>query len=332
MDILVGLWSRDTTTILGENQGTRLYWLKEAVKATQAKRAEQAAQFADAGAIETIFVAPEYLFSAERRNETDARAISDVSRAALKKLLAELSSHYEKMLIVPGTIIYKVDLKQFPIHGAAKKLKTVGVLATAATSEAKNPVFGQVSAQEKNQLIKQGDAVSKLVKNKMYVFFGGEVVASYGKRADMLEAIGDDADQGIFVPGLKASMQAVGGITFAFEICFDHYKGVLKAVMGKTGSVADIQIICSAHVDNTNSNMMVRPGGFVLHASSKHECSGVFYKTNPAPPLAGARPALVKPVPTIKPTGDVKTAGVIDKLGEQLIGGSPLAYYRIRYA
>ena len=330
MAILVGIWSRDTETKLSENLGSRLYLMELALAATQAKCQALSAKHKIDGVIKSIFVAPEYLFSAPRDDPGAARAVSHITRSALKSLLAEKSRKFQHMLIVPGTIIFKMELAEYPILGEAKKVRALKILEVAQAKPKEFPVAeigGVLSTAEKNRLLKEGQA-TQLIKNRAYVFLNGSAVFSYGKKADMVEAIGADSGPsdrpvGVFVPGLKAGLAEIAGIQFGFEICWEHEKGVLKTIASASKVAPDIQIICSAHVDNAKQNMVVRPGGFVIHASSKLENSNVYYKA-PVPQGAGK---FVQPKSYA--ADEQQAQEKVLKFGEETVGGSPLSYYVI---
>jgi hypothetical protein len=85
----------------------------------------------------------------------------------------------------------------------------------------------------------------------------------------------------------------------------------------------DIQIICSAHVDNAKQDMVARPSGFVIHASSKVENSNVYYKA-PVPQGAGK---FVQPQSYA--ANEQQAQEKVPKVGEETVGGSPLSYYVI---
>ncbi len=330
MAICVGIWSRNTETQIGDDMGSRLFLLEQAARATHEKALALASRHSLHANIKSIFVAPEYMFSAERQDPTAARAVSDTTRSALKALLQEMSLQFPGMLLVPGTIIYKIDLQESPLRGAWKKAEALRALDVSLVPKDKKvyPVADlQLSSVEKKRYLAEGQ-VTRLIRNRCYVFKDGSTELVYGKKADMNEAVGSDkgderAPTGIFIPGLKASQKSIGGINFGFEICWEHANGVLKSVVG-TGTKPDIQIICSAFIENQTLNMVVRPGGFVLHASSRQSDSGVFYK-----PMTGQNRQPPRATPPQGLAGG--DAGKIERLGESVVGGSPLTLYLIDY-
>ena len=116
MAILVGIWSRDTETKLSENLGSRLYLMELALAATQAKCQALSAKHKIDGVIKSIFVAPEYLFSAPRDDPGAARAVSHITRSALKSLLAE-KFHGGILLAVEMDFYFGMHLTQMPGNG-----------------------------------------------------------------------------------------------------------------------------------------------------------------------------------------------------------------------
>ncbi len=323
-DIFVGLWARNTETLISDNQGSRLHDLQQAIEATNAGRAAVADRYNFSGPIKSIFVAPEYLFAAEGQSGTSARALSDITRAALKKLLMEVSGRYPGVLIVPGSIIYKQVIKEFPLSYAPKVAKARNTLAEALRQPATNPVDSRISTEEKNRLIREGDLVDKLIKNRMYVLLDGAVRFSYGKHADYQEATGTDTDRGIFIPGAKAGLKSIEGLVFGFEVCFDHQKGVLKQLVG-TSELPHVHIISSARVANNPKHMVTRAGGFTLHASSDIEATTVHYK---APPVTRG---VTKLAEANLPVGNRRVADNVFEVASATVGGSTLKTFVVRF-
>lgn len=123
---------------------------------------------------------------------------------------------------------------------------------------------------------------SFLARNTLYAFYNGDEVGRYHKRADYLEVFPSESDGGyvIFEPGAPGDGHpnrfAVKQIRFGVEICKDHAAGYLSQL---GGDVPDLHVVVSAAVRLETGHVFVRPGSFLVHASSDPECSGVWQNT-----------------------------------------------------
>jgi hypothetical protein len=292
MKIFVALWSRDTANKPFDNLGTRLWYLEKALEYADGKYKAAAAGGGFSGTIKAIFVAPEYLFDNPRDKDADPtlahtpRAIAEESKGAIKSMIKDDSRKYPSMLIVPGTIIYRVDPTAYPLRGAEQRAKAVTSMKELQTAVSRKNEKVKSMAKDssvptlatKIGLLDGSGKVDYLVKNKMYGFLNGETVFSYGKRADCIEATGDVP--GVFIPGRTTGIKELHGIKFGFEVCYDHEMGVLKATAN--GATVDIHVVASAPVTNATANMIVRAGGFFMHACSDATNSTVLFRTTPA--------------------------------------------------
>jgi hypothetical protein len=116
---------------------------------------------------------------------------------------------------------------------------------------------------------------SFLIKNRTYVFFEGKKIVSFGKKINADDYF-KDGEQGIFVPGKKAGTTTVDNWKVGFEICADHGVGTLLDHLASAS--LDLHIICSAEVPNEHPFYAIRDGGYVLHASSEEQHTGVYRK------------------------------------------------------
>jgi hypothetical protein len=337
MKIFVALWSRNTENKPFDNLGTRLWYLSKALDHAQAKYNEAATGGAFTGAIKAIFVAPEYLFDNPRDKDADPtlqhtpRAIAEESKRAIKSMIRDDSRNYPGMLIVPGTVIYRLDPLAYPVLVGQVRTEAVTAMKTLQTSLARKSEKVKSMAKDdtvptlatKIGLLDGTGRIDYLVQNKMYGFLNGEVVFSYGKRADCFEATGDVP--GVFIPGPTTGMKTIEGINFGFEVCYDHEMGVLKATA--SGKTADIHIVSSAQVSNNTGNMNVRAGGFFIHACSNSDVSTVLYRTTTAWKNKQTD-SQAKSLMYAKPT---EAADVIQSLGTEEVNGDKLSCYVIDY-
>lgn len=304
MKIFVALWSHNTETDKS-SLGLRYAALEDALKVAKQKfTAARTLEFT--GQIKAIFVAPEYLFADDHDDEKRTRTVDKTSKKMMVTRLKELSRVHPDMLLIPGTIIYRIE-SDWDFMYYQKRDKAVERLyelqnKNTLINNMKRP-DNPLTMQSKISALTHKTKKEALVKNKMYVFLNGEVVATYGKTADFYEATGDVP--GVFIPGRKAGIQKVGGIRFGFEICYDAQMGVMKSNNLRTPP--DIHVIASAHVENKDAKMHARPGGYILHACSLDAETAVYRKG------ASGLPAPVPPGETVP------------------VGGSPLKCWTLDY-
>ena len=125
--IFVALWARETEKkTLNHNIGTRMYYVEKAMQAAWDKYKGTKGDYA--GLIHAIFLAPEYLFTNPREEDqatSQTRAVTEADKSYLVKTLTERSKKFPEMLIAPGTIIYALDEKKYPISFAKSRAKDV---------------------------------------------------------------------------------------------------------------------------------------------------------------------------------------------------------------
>ncbi len=335
MKIFVALWSRDTETKLNVDQDTRFAQLQNAV--TRAFELYQAAKAGSAdytGPIKSMFVAPEYLFTRQRdpADATAGRAIEADEALSILKKVRNLSRTKEDMLLVPGSIIYKYAPER---HEGGGRVGALEVLRQVkAEVDATAPRFKRVkelapendptvpTIQAKVGILEGTGEINHFVKNRIYIYLNGDVVAQYGKKADRFEVTGNVP--GVFLPGRQSGRQTIADIKFGFEICYDHEIGVLKAMSAET---VDFQVVASAAVTNNTSCMVVRPGGFFLHASSTAAYSTVFFK--PTTEWKKTANPLHKNASYADPT---QAPEVIETIPPEDVDGDPLKCFVLTYS
>ncbi len=327
-NIFVALWSRDTArATLSENIGTRLYYLEEAVQKSWDKY--KANQRDYKGEIHAIFLAPEYLFTNPRDESQEGkvtRAISEPTKRATLSMLGDVSRKYTGLLFVPGTISYSLDEAKYPVTFKESRDKALGQMKTMQTGmpqrvnqTLKNlspPGQPVPSLTQKIEMLEKSDHIDYIIRNKMYIFLNGKVVAKYGKKADRFEATGDVP--GVYIPGQNSGLADIGGIHFGFEICYDHEIGVLKNLSG--AKAVDIHMIASAEVSNSTANMLAKVGGFVIHASSNRGYTAVYYK--PTPAWKSSHGKFQGAYATEKEAVDI-----VEIIGSEEVAGALLKYY-----
>jgi hypothetical protein len=254
------------------------------------------------GDVKGVFVAPEYLVSttvspskedlasAERivkRLQSDYAIDYMIKDAIVTMLSMHSSIRGWGLICIPGTVAYRKQMQmegEDAQRGRKRALKTLqklqgvenlqGVresLDTGASSYNRDVIEMRTMSQRPGKF-----AADKtyIFKNKAYVFFNGKEEYVYSKKAgfkelQMTEAKRDD-EYFVFAPGSKSCRQVIKNIPFGFEICLDHASGALaKECTPPDDAGPLIHVICSASVDNYGvEHAPVRPGGWVLHAST----------------------------------------------------------------
>ena len=236
----------------------------------------------------SIFVAPEYYFSAQRGADTDPRAIEKDAKDQILVKLKAMSQYHEGTILVPGTISYRKSLTALRVPKALAALKAPNPGKSFQGTEEDNVKHG-VSIKTWNQKVaalnnlKAGSTAKEndIVTNKTYVFLNGEKIFTYSKKTDVYETVGPES--GMFVPGKesKTCSTTIDAVPFAFEICGDHEMGVLGAQSRKRLFTAPrIHVICSAFVETKPQNSPVVNGGFIVHASSEQRITTVMLNDN----------------------------------------------------
>jgi hypothetical protein len=119
------------------------------------------------------------------------------------------------------------------------------------------------------------DANISMMSNMTYALLNGRVVFCYSKQGNFHEEQGDVGL--VFVPGGRSGVAEIEGLNFGLEICLDHNMGILSRQL-RQGKTLDVQIILSDFVYNNPGAVVVRDGGYVVHASTHPEQAGVWQK------------------------------------------------------
>jgi hypothetical protein len=297
---------------------------------------------AGAGALRSIFVAPEFLFTQPEQGHVGTSALDTDSRDWILNSLKSMSGRCHGMLLVPGTIVYKKAVTQRTAEHAADrlthardwakpgkhKLSTPSPKPYATYETRKRDTEGYkeyyseqlartkqlargetLDPAEQNMVVTNPKAQSFFIRNKTYVFFDGEVKLRYGKKTNM-DDFHDDKVKGIFIPGKNEGVVTLANRKVGFEICLDHSLGLLKDHLNTTD--LDLHIIASAEVPNETTNFCAKPGGFVIHASSNPDCSGVFRRV--------AKGKEGNPILTFKPVPKGEKPEAVLEGDERLVG------------
>ena len=248
----------------------------------------------DANRLSSIFVAPEFLFTAGRpASSTPAtHAVSATEYGKIADTLHRMSAKTPGMLIVPGTIVYSemaikagIDWSEAigaTIHAKAKKIPIQGVVPSKLAARYNNDIAGLTYLEQHiaGKQVFGARNMPYIIRNVTHVYFSGNMVSTYGKKA-YCEDFQDDLGHGIYIPGRQAGVATVDGIKYGVEICYDHDMGVLQAVCPNRD--LDLHIICSGFVANQARFSCAKEGGYTLHASTNAFYSKVLKKVKPRP-------------------------------------------------
>jgi hypothetical protein len=249
-----------------------------------------------------VFLAPEYLFV----KAPDARALTMGEADTIECSIRDLS---KGMLLIPGTVVWKkpVDRGQDQYEkdserGArALERRTAGhykvsrhekALAAVETDLKSRLVISELeknfvdrdlaheAAKTKTQALASLESLS-LVRNTAYGYHDRTRVLKYHKRGDFTEVLAKDASGGsraVFIPGAADGYFEVNvnGLTVpcGIEICGDHQTGYLSnASLDRTPL---LHFITSAATFPVEKHIRVHASGYMVHASSRPEVSGVF--------------------------------------------------------
>ncbi len=304
VNLVVGTYSVQTLDIANWSINQRISVLTECLTKLEQYRTERMQKDEEwrwqdySGRASMIFVAPEYMFTAKNfqlcfiSDLKSNRFLEKDERDNVVAALQKISSRYGSQLVfAPGSIAFRQKLSSIAIDRLEKVSLAKTHIETAATHLQKrqypsltgdayldktlaSDLAGhapQTPREKLQQLHKAGTDTTGtyyLADNAMYLFNRGRIIASYTKRADFHERLPDAPANTIFIPGIKPGRATVGAINFGIEICFDHANGVLKSTPSGTGVLPSVHLLCSASVGNDTSSVLVREGGYLIHASS----------------------------------------------------------------
>lgn len=249
-----------------------------------------------------VFLGPEYLFV----KAPDARVLTMGEADSIECAIRDLS---KGVLLIPGTVVWKKPLDreadQYGSESArgarALKRRQEGYYTRPRIEKALSSVDAnlqarlQIDKKEKaglwaDTILKDAQTTASalkapappaIVRNTAYGYLDGQRVLKYHKRANFTEVLSKDSSgeqQAVFIPGAADGYfeVTVEGMTVpcGIEICLDHGTGYLSnASLGKTPL---LHFITSAFTPHFNHHVRVASNGYVVHASSRADVSGVF--------------------------------------------------------
>ncbi len=252
-----------------------------------------------------VFVVPEYFFS-----ERGKKPMDQVKKMFVQQSVLAISRKYPNILIVPGSIY---QYRQIDSH--AVRMKWMDDLYETVKDTARRQAESKVAKTSRDLLLSDNAAVGfktgavkptgdryvpaldkvaeslysghrpKRVFNNTYLILNGEYHLQYEKTADFLEAKNRPTKEQIFIPGHSIGARTINGkeyqLSFGMEICFDHCVGILKK---RNLSNIDFHIVISDYTSTASRNFAAREGGYVLHASTNYQSTGIWYvSANGAP-------------------------------------------------
>ena len=269
---------------------------------------------------QSVFIAPEYFFS-NQRHSNDRFFSQDVKRVIVARLSA-LAKQYPKLLIVPGTILWKKKAYQSEMKigqrtppqqtakSVARVTKTLNRITTANTqfgTERNNPGWSHAGQFGRNPAaydtdhnednfdmpdyyLQHADQLKTEIAQNVAYIFKDDVVLKYQKPGNYKEVENEQTNI-VFAPGNISGLFKVGNVAYGMEICMDHALGVLASA----NQEVNIQIIISSWTTNRAGKTVLSDGGVLLHSSTKRtgvnaNVDQVQFKDNSAK-LVSSKPA-----------------------------------------
>lgn len=299
----IAIWTNDKFSPLFDSYAT-LEKRVELLKTAVARAREWLDAPSEEGALK-IFIAPEYLLVDSKVVDPKcdrARAVSfedfqaycqeDKEQKIYEGVLPELS---RGLLLIPGTVLLKKPLqpgRDFKLGEYDARFKSFqGADASLSESQREQRAGQQMTDLKRKIGHLQGEGEegrdAQVVRNIALVFFDGELLFKYKKQAEYKYgkktrelSRGDKLQHTSikFLPGRKEGVFALpvggGSVTCGIEICMDHNAGQL--LQGERSQDVQLQFIVSDYVRNEKKHAAVKPGGYIIHASTAKDMSGVF--------------------------------------------------------
>lgn len=258
-----------------------------------------------------IFVAPEYLFAYPSKGDNhaygDQRHLNENDKTNLLKRLEEKSKNCPGLVIIPGTVAWEKTLwrpddranhKKGANANKPKSISRAEKAITAVADYAKNFKSGNLNAPlsgphqnhqattTKNKLdlleLQMFDPYAwiRIARNTAYILYEGKTLLKYNKKADFHEVL--TGNNVVHIPGkhpgrfeLPLGDLSLRPISCGIEICLDHAFDTLEKSIPPNGAV-DIHILVSAWIQPKPCVGTVKPGGYMVHASSNDRVSKVY--------------------------------------------------------
>lgn len=261
-----------------------------------------------------IFIAPENILVDAKPLEQSQEKASAVSFEDFKVFCQQdkledvctgiLPALSQGLLFIPGTVLLKKPLKskeslklgehearmrssyraEYP--NAPKSFEQSFVDVEMKKLEKKLEHIDRRTVGEKKNPAKDPDDV-QIARNVALVFFDGGLLSKYKKRSEHkptkrtgeLTSGDKEAHTAIkFFPGYKDGVFSLrlgdASLSCGIEVCADHAGGQLR--YSQSAQHLHLQFIVSDHVSNLERSIAVKKGGFIIHASTDKDVSGLF--------------------------------------------------------
>lgn len=185
-------------------------------------------------------------------------------------------SRYDKAI---GSVQFYQQRQGFALTDRLSRALNSGVLAP--TTQQKLDALNQAKALVPHTTA-HGYAPNDLrymARNTAYVLLDGLVRLKYNKQADFHEI--QDGTSTVHIPGkmdgrfgIQPTNPKQRGIRFGLEVCLDHAYQTTGKEIAQMGKV-DVHIITSAQLPTRDANVATVDAGYVVHASSNADYTGV---------------------------------------------------------
>lgn len=181
-----------------------------------------------------LFVAPEYYFV----HDAEFKPLSFAEAADIQRRLRALSAQFDLLVIVPGTINYRVT----------------------ATEQDKRTWVANNREPRSHKVI-----------SLVPVYFSGSDLYRYYKReADTVYNTDHPQHDAYFSPGMKPATFQCNNLRFGIDVCADYQR---NRVVGDVPTLdLDVHILVAGtkeHNFNQPQRIAARDGGYFIHADSK---------------------------------------------------------------
>ena len=240
------------------------------------------------GALAGLSVAPEYLFA--DMTSVAGKQIGDYERWLVSNTMQRVSNDYPAVLLFPGTIAYRHQMKTrgdvraalephapAALHPAGSDdgvdvpRKVMGNPISSYAQQHRSEIENHQKKMERLQEASRGLRKKTLyaARNSAFGLFGGQIVMAYHKRGEVGEVTQQDAPV-FFVNGNRPGTCTVAGVDFGLEVCKDSTEGYLR---GTGIDDLDVHVVLSASVEIRD--IRKAPGAVLIHACQAVAHSGV---------------------------------------------------------
>lgn len=304
---IAGLWTALSAETWPQSLDNRLKQLDTCLAKLSQQIGIEGVKYSIDGAVQGVFLAPEYFFSEQGAKRAP---LDELDYYRLEQKLCALSKKYPSILIVPGTIFYKKNLirpadtlakykfnektgrRELEKTSSSDRRARIGFELLAAAKNTKQ-VLGETAVlvgdirPATSHLVPSHLDLAKplldktknpvIVRNAAYLFLNGRRYAKYDKQTDFKEALSNNPDDLMFIPGTKDQCPDVLGYKCGMEICYDHANGVLQ----KRAPVGlHFHFVVSDWAKIDRSHMAMAKGGYFFHASTNYDWACVFWRSD----------------------------------------------------